>query len=241
MNNRIIIDNNSDFIIDYLFQNIDQTEIKDMEKSIEYLSLFGFNSADFLSDSSDVKDDYDVFQEVKNSVKLRALNVLYGDYKDDTNTISDSALLQKEYSALVEQLSEKFKEKLAFLQFDFDINSELEDLVVEIEHKHSLRVLGDVIQTVYVDCYNIPSYMVAICNALRRYDLDEVRPWGIVLISGLINHPDETVQEYVVQLIDNWNDKALLPILSTIEVSSSWLKKYIDSVIKCIGADKCIT
>ena len=147
---------------------------------------------------------------------------------------------KKKYNQTIDRLSAKLESYLALYPYETELLSESEDFIIEIEHKYKFHILGDVVQTVYSRNYDKSHYMVGICKALLRYDLDEVRPWGVVLLSGLINHPDETVKEYVVQLIDNWNDKELLPILRTIEVSSEWLRDYINEVVNSLGDNKCI-
>lgn len=142
---------------------------------------------------------------------------------------------QKRYNSLISTLSRKLESLLNIYPFETDIETRCEDFIIEIEHKYSFNILGGVIQTIYTNNYDKPSYLIGICNALLRYDLEEVKPWGSVILSGLINHPNETVKEYVVQLIDNWNDKSLLPMLKTIDISSEWLREYVNDVIKKIG------
>lgn len=109
--------------------------------------------------------------------------------------------------------------------------SSAEKTIIEIEKKHKMRILGEVVQTVYVRHFHNASYLVGICNSLLRYDLDEVQPWGATMLAGFLNHPDERVQEATVQLIDNWADTELLPILKTLQVSSKWLENYVNDVV----------
>lgn len=156
--------------------------------------------------------------------------------KEENKWAQENAVIeQQKYHKLIEKLSTELEDCLNIFQYESRLYSKTEEMVIDIEHNYSLRILGDVIQTVYIRNYNKPNYLIGICNALLRYDLEEVKPWAIVLLSGLINHPNETVKEYVVQLIDNWNDKALLPILGTIEIVSEWLKDYVNEVVKNIG------
>ena len=138
----------------------------------------------------------------------------------------------EEYKRLVDKLSYELEEALDLYQYESDSDSKAEDLIIDIEHRYSFQILGSVVQTVYTRHYNRPFYLIEICNALMRYDLEEVDPWATVMLTGLINHPDEAVLEVVVQLIDNWRNKSLIPTLSTINVSSDWLRDYIDEVVR---------
>lgn len=137
---------------------------------------------------------------------------------------------EKKREQLVKELISNLEGKLELYDLEADNFSSVEDDIIAIEHNYSLRILGDVIQDIYVRHFNKPNYLVGICEVLQRYDLDEVHPWGEVMLTGLMNHPDERVKESVVQLIDNWNDVKLLPILGTIEVSSDWLRCYIRDI-----------
>ena len=56
-------------------------------------------------------------------------------------------------------------------------------------------------------------------------------PWGQSIVIGLINHRSSNVKERVISLIDNWGDRSLLPALKNIEISSTWMREYVDSVI----------
>lgn len=223
------LENRIDYSSDIYINNDSQTgfiDIKDHESSRH----------------SDIDSFFDAFYNNINTINFfinaeRLYTFIESNISNDDDTFgqSYSDLLQKNYNSLIGNLSRTLEQKLENFPNETDLNSESEDFIIEIEHKYSLRVLGDVIQNVYVKCFDKPYYMIGICNALLRYDLDEVKPWGIVLVSALINHPNESVKEYVVQLIDNWSDPSLIPILSTIEVSSEWLRKYINDVVKNIG------
>ena len=137
-----------------------------------------------------------------------------------------------------EDLVRNLEERLAF--FDSiagDDYTFIEKNMIDIEKNHSMKMLGDVIQTIYIRNFDNSSIMAGICKALMRYDIEEVTPWGPTMLAGLINHPSEMVKEYVVELIDNWDDKELLPILSTIEIKSKWLTNYINDVVDRLEKD----
>ena len=103
-----------------------------------------------------------------------------------------------------------------------------------------MRILGEVIQNIYVQHFDNPLYLLGICRALLRYDLDEVKPWGAAMLAGLLNHPDERVKEYTVQLIDNWSDVELLPILKTLQVTTDWLQDYIKDVVESLEKENVL-
>ena len=170
----------------------------------------------------------------------------YEGIEDSTDTINNNSLTkidklivrrnaseeEIEKNKVVAELVQKLEKALEMFDAEDEDYSSSERIVIQIEHNYQMRILGEVIQDIYVHHFDNPLYLLGICNALLRYDLDEVRPWGAAMLAGLINHPDERVKEYAVQLIDNWCDVELLPILKTLQVSSGWLSDYIKDVVK---------
>lgn len=119
--------------------------------------------------------------------------------------------------------------------------SSAEKKIIEIVNSYSFGILGNVVQRVYISNFDKPDFLVGICKSLSRYDLEEVMPWGPVMLPGLLNHRSEVVKEYAVSLIESWNSHDLLPMLKALEVSSAWLKDYVKDVINYLEADpKCI-
>lgn len=139
---------------------------------------------------------------------------------------------EAEKDLLVERLFWELVSALQFFEYENENFTSAEKKIIEIEHRYNMRILGEIIQNVYVRHFDNPRYLTGICKALLRYDLDEVSPWGVIMLTGFLNHPDEQVKEYAIQLIDNWNDTELLPILKTLHVSSEWLNNYINDVIE---------
>lgn len=139
---------------------------------------------------------------------------------------------EKRRKKIVMELVEELEEALSLCEFASSERTFAEEKIIEIERNYSLVFLGEVIQNVYVHHFNKPRYLTSICEALLRYDLEEVTPWALTMLPGLLNHADESVKEHAVLLIDNWRDTELLPMLKTLEIKSSWLQLYVDGVIK---------
>ena len=137
-----------------------------------------------------------------------------------------------EKDKLVKRLIRELELSLDLFGEESEDFSSAEKKITEIEHTWNMRILGEVIQDIYVHHFDNPMYLIGICKSLLRYDIDEVHPWGIAMLTGFLNHPDETVKEYAIQLIDNWCDAELLPILRTLQVTSEWLKDYISAVVE---------
>ena len=118
--------------------------------------------------------------------------------------------------------------------------SAAEELIVSIEHRYSMKLLGDVIMNVYKGHFDEPEVIAGICACLCRYDPDEVDPWGTVMLTGVLNHKSEKVKENAAILVDNWRAVDLLPLLKGLDISSIWLRSNVDQVIHDLEEAKCI-
>lgn len=148
---------------------------------------------------------------------------------------------EAEKDTLVRKLVYELEEALDLFDEENEEYSSAERKMIDIEHKHKMRILGEVIQDIYVHHFNNPLYLIGICRGLLRYDLDEVSPWGAAMLAGLLNHPDERVKEYTVQLIDNWSDVEILPILKTLQVTTNWLKDYVKDVVESLEKENVLS
>lgn len=120
-----------------------------------------------------------------------------------------------------------------------DLDEEVEKKIIQIEYNYSMRLLGEVLQSIVYRNYNNEELLISIGNALLRYTYNEVDPWGMALIMYFINHPSDEVKNCAVQLIDNWNNVEMLPLLDNIEIHSQWLTNYVAEVVR--NMKKCIT
>ncbi len=67
---------------------------------------------------------------------------------------------------------------------------------------------------------------------VKHFELEEVKPYGLSVISYLLILKDETVKEYVISVVENWSAVEFLPALKRLKCSSPWLKEYNNNVIK---------
>ena len=139
---------------------------------------------------------------------------------------------QEKINQLIEKLTWELVVELKYFSIDDSEISSAERKILDIGEKYSFRILGEVLQTIYVKYNDYPNMLAGICKGLDRFDLDEVLPWGPTMLSGLLMHKSEVVKEYAVSLVENWSDTTLLPILRNLECSSLWLQEYISDVVK---------
>lgn len=151
--------------------------------------------------------------------------------------------VQKEqgiYKETITKLTEELVSVLKYYIIDIDNIALVERKICDIARKYSFTILGDVIQTIYVrynDQYNM---LAGICKVLCRYDLQEVMPWGPTMLVGLLNNKNEIVKECAVELVENWADTEMIPILKNLECSTQWLKDYINDVVKNLEAQNVL-
>lgn len=157
---------------------------------------------------------------------------------EKSDNILESALVtykakkeQEKLDELVSKLTEELTVELRFFSMDDSELTAAERKIINIEEKYSFRVLGEVLQNIYLSCNDYPNILAGICKSLGRFDLEEVRPWGPTMLAGLLNHKSIVVKEYAVALVENWSDVSLLPFLRNIETKAEWLEAYINDVV----------
>lgn len=188
------------------------------EQVIEYVKSWK-NSSNF---SNVFFEEKNIFSKTESSQDI------------STNIFIDE--IQKKENEKLYQFTEKSEmEKLVYdlILYEQDgINYSLfETDVCKIANKYSMKFLGQILQNLMLKYCEKSNFMIALCRCLCRYDLAEVKPWGPVMMMGLINHKSIFVKEEVVSVIENWADKEMLPILKSLDVAEKWMKRYLDEVI----------
>ena len=137
----------------------------------------------------------------------------------------------REKKELISRLVKMLERELLKWSTEDFIPSSAEKCIIKIEHMFGFSVMGDVIQYIIGNNYDKVDFICGICEALMRYDFEELLPWGRTLLPSLIIHPSEDIKRWAMLLVDNWNDVRLLPMLANIEVCSPLLKEYLDEVV----------
>ena len=181
-------------------------------------------------DSSESNEKTSVFAETRTSTEI----INNSGFSELNRMLARRNIIDEEAEKdrVIEKLVYELEEELNLFDEENEEYSSAERKIIEIEHDYKMRILGEVIQHIYVRNFDNPLYLIGICRSLLRYDLEEVKPWGVAMLAGLLNHSDERVKEYTIQLIDNWSDVELLPLLKTLQVTTGCLKDYIKDVVE---------
>lgn len=138
---------------------------------------------------------------------------------------------QKKWDELVLHLTTRMVNALKYFTVEDSELTNAERLALEIERKYSSRILGEVLQNIYVKYNEYPTMLVGICKSIGHFELKDVMPWGPTMLVGLLSHKSENVKEYAVAVVENWADIDLLPVLKNLDCASEWLKAYIQDVV----------
>ena len=147
---------------------------------------------------------------------------------------------EQEYDQLVKQIEKKLTKALKDYSLESEALSQAEEMVCEVSHKYSLRLLGEALTGIYINCYDQQNVIAGICFSLERFDATEVSPWGQSIVIGLVNHKSDLVKERVISLVENWGDTSLLTVLKNIDISSIWMREYVNEVIAYLEGKQCI-
>lgn len=138
---------------------------------------------------------------------------------------------QESLTTLIKELTEELVRDLKFFSINENEVSSAEKRIWNIQEKYSFRILGEVLQNIYVEYNDSPFVLAGICKGLSQFELEEVLPWGPTMLAGMLNHKSEIVKEYSVALVESWADVSLLPILKHLDCHALWLREYILDVI----------
>lgn len=136
----------------------------------------------------------------------------------------------KEQYAL--EIKPKLINRLKLYNYDEDSENYIWSLIDEIIIKVSLHDIGSIFQDIVIKYNDFPNILCAIAKCLCSFELNETMSWGPMILIALFSHRNETVKEYAVMLLDNWEDRSLLPILRNLDCRSIWLQEYINCVVK---------
>lgn len=160
--------------------------------------------------------------------KLKKANV---SYIEKLITEEKALAEQKRWDELVAHLTVRMTNALKYFSVEDSELTSAERLAIEIERKYSSRILGEVLQNIYVKYNDYPNILIGICKSIGYFELNDVMPWGPTMLVGLLSHKNESVKEYAVAIVENWADIDLLPLLKNLDCASVWLKEYIQDVV----------
>ena len=147
---------------------------------------------------------------------------------------------EREYDQLVKLIEKKLTKALKEYSLESETLSQAEEMVCEVADRYPLRLLGEVLTGIYINCYDQQNVIAGICSSLERFDATEISPWGQSIVIGLVNHKSDLVKERVISLIENWGDTSLLTVLKNIDISSTWMREYVNGVIAYLEDKQCI-
>ncbi len=209
---------------DYFYLNPNETEIKNND---ENSSLFKW-MFDLVNGSIGKEETgYSIeLNEATPKLEKEAIP------KIEKLTIELQAQIKKYiYDERINHLTKEVVNLLKYFSLDDSDVSQAEKKIWDIEEKYGSRVLGEILQNIYIQYNDFPKMLMGICRAINRFELHEVMPWGPTMLVGLLSHKNENVKEYAVSVVENWADIELLPVLRNLDCSSLWLKEYIQDVV----------
>lgn len=147
--------------------------------------------------------------------------------------------IEQKYDQLIKQLEKKLTKSLKDYSLESETLSQAEETVCEVADKYPLRLLGEALTDIYINYYDQQNVIAGICSSLEHFDSTEVSPWGQSIVIGLVNHKSDIVKERVISLIENWGDSSLLAALKNIDISSKWMRAYVNEVISYLEGKQC--
>ena len=131
----------------------------------------------------------------------------------------------------ISNATQQLIDRLKFYNYDDETEELFWPVIDDIVTKFSISVLGSAFQSIIVKYNDFPNILCGVAKCLCSFDLPDTSSWGPMILISLLSHKSETVKEYAVMLLENWENRDLLPILRNIDCHATWLRGYINSVI----------
>ncbi len=132
----------------------------------------------------------------------------------------------------LKSIEKELIKELKYFSVDNSDITNAERLALDIAKNYSACTLCEILLDISVQYIFYSDMQIGICKILEHFELEEVKPYGLSVISYLLILKDETVKEYVISVVENWSAVEFLPALKRLKCSSPWLKEYNNNVIK---------
>lgn len=140
------------------------------------------------------------------------------------------AIAEQERSQYIKNWIPKLVQKLQFYSYDEESEAFFWPIIDKISSV-STSIMSEILSKITIDYYDCPNILCAVATILCSFDLEEVENIGPTIMMALLSNKNETVKEYAVILLDNWESPSLLPLFKHFDCSSPWLKSYLKRVI----------
>jgi len=87
------------------------------------------------------------------------------------------------------------------------------------------------INELFLDQFESARVTSSLLRVIAHFDYDRLYPQGMTIAMAAMTHPDVFVRECGIRCFENWEAPENLPLLKTIALEDSWLKKYAEMVI----------
>lgn len=208
----------------FILSKINETEFRgEDENSSLYQSIILYKNTKLHEDKTE--------NEINSNSATPELVTKHISYMDRVIAEERALAQQSRLDDLIIHLTKRMENALKYFSTeDADVSS-AERLALDIEGQYSSRILGEILQNIYVQFNDYPTMQMGICKSIGQFELKDVMPWGPTMLMGLLSHKNDNVKEYAVAVVENWADTDLLPILKNLHCASVWLKEYIQDVV----------
>lgn len=103
--------------------------------------------------------------------------------------------------------------------------------IIEEALRADPKELSTWIQAIFRENINRLSIASGILRCIGRLNVNEIYPWGHIMVLTALENIDPEVREAAVRAAENWEDPFLIKALSDHEEEVPWLADYINQVV----------
>ncbi|MBB1150792.1 hypothetical protein H4K35_11810 [Myroides sp. NP-2] len=198
------------------------------------------------SDESNVffDEELDLFSGIDDvsisSISNNQIN-LFTNINDTNYVVSENEINESRMLYLKENVTPLFISLLKYEDFEFGHKSESIKLIqneLRINRIVTINWLNDIFLKAFTDDDKV---LIGLLRVLEYFDEDTFYPTSQVIALAALSHQNDEVKELAVRAFENWGSIKSYEILKKVHSDTSWLKAYINEVLKDIELELCLS
>lgn len=148
-------------------------------------------------------------------------------YENEINKEREIILSRDYTSQLINLIREE--------DFEFGYISRSESLIREQLQLNKLAT-KNWLNEVFVKNFKNEVILIGMLRIISRFEIDEIFPQGQTMAIAALSHKNDEIKELGIRAFEKWGSEESLEILKSLDLSSRWLKEYVEQIIEDLEA-----
>lgn len=222
----------------------DQLKIDD--ETLKKIKSLGFKDLDFnIYDQATLNDEEiqtldKYFLAKDKSIEFSSIDFYFEDFNKEDSTAPSDNKINKEREDILDSKYTPLLINLIYEEdFEFGYISRSQVLIEEQFQVNKLAT-RNWLNKIFIEHFKDEKIVIGLLRIIGRFDEDTIFPQGQTMAMSALIHKNDEIKELGIRAFENWCSLKSYEVLKTIEISSDWLKEYLDDVISNLEEDLCL-